>query len=85
MQRRRDHHWRTTFALSATWSHRPASQQPKTLDASGFSDIATKIFRCSGRTPGRYAELNSNYGLRWDAQRFPDPVVPPAQTSYGQY
>jgi len=24
-----------------------------------------------------------NYGLRWEAQLFPDPVVPPAQTAYG--
>lgn len=26
-----------------------------------------------------------NYGLRWEAQIFPDPVIPPAQTAYGQY
>ncbi|MBV9074494.1 MAG: TonB-dependent receptor [Acidobacteria bacterium] len=26
-----------------------------------------------------------NYGLRWEAQTFPDPVVPPSQTAYGQY
>jgi len=25
------------------------------------------------------------YGLRWEAQIFPDPVVPPAQTAYGQF
>jgi outer membrane receptor for ferrienterochelin and colicin len=24
-----------------------------------------------------------NYGLRWEAQIFPDPVVPPSQTAYG--
>ena len=24
-----------------------------------------------------------NYGLRWDAQIFPKPIVPPAQTAYG--
>jgi len=27
--------------------------------------------------------LSFNYGLRWDAQIFPDPVVPPSQTVYG--
>ncbi|HTK36997.1 MAG TPA: TonB-dependent receptor [Pyrinomonadaceae bacterium] len=27
--------------------------------------------------------LSLNYGLRWDAQIFPDPVVPPSQTVYG--
>jgi carboxypeptidase family protein/TonB-dependent receptor-like protein len=26
-----------------------------------------------------------NYGLRWEAQIFPDPVVPPAQTAYGKF
>jgi len=27
--------------------------------------------------------LTLNYGLRWEAQTFPEPVVPPAQTLYG--
>src|SRR5205814_4461814 len=27
--------------------------------------------------------LTFNYGLRWEAQIFPKPVVPPAQTAYG--
>ena len=27
--------------------------------------------------------LSLSYGLRWDAQIFPDPVVPPSQTVYG--
>jgi hypothetical protein len=27
--------------------------------------------------------LTLNYGLRWEAQFFPDPVIPPAQTLYG--
>ena len=26
-----------------------------------------------------------NYGLRWEAQIFPDPTVPPAQTAYGKF
>src|SRR5262245_36292504 len=26
-----------------------------------------------------------NYGLRWEAQLFPDPVVPPSQTAYGRF
>ncbi|MFL6440316.1 MAG: carboxypeptidase regulatory-like domain-containing protein [Terriglobales bacterium] len=29
--------------------------------------------------------LTLNYGLRWEAQLFPDPVIPPSQTAYGQY
>ena len=26
-----------------------------------------------------------NYGLRWEAQIFPDPVVPPSETAYGKF
>ena len=29
------------------------------------------------------SNLTLNYGLRWEAQIFPEPVVPPAQTAYG--
>ena len=29
------------------------------------------------------SNLTLNYGLRWEAQIFPDPVIPPAQTAYG--
>ena len=29
------------------------------------------------------SNLSFNYGLRWEAQIFPDPVIPPAQTAYG--
>ena len=29
--------------------------------------------------------LTVNYGLRWEAQKFPGTVVPPSQTAYGQY
>jgi hypothetical protein len=29
--------------------------------------------------------LTLNYGLRWEAQYFPNPVVPPSETAYGQF
>lgn len=29
--------------------------------------------------------LTLNYGLRWEAQIFPDPVTPPAETAYGRF
>ena len=29
--------------------------------------------------------LSFNYGLRWEAQMFPKPVVPPSQTAYGPF
>ncbi|MCI0388844.1 MAG: TonB-dependent receptor [Acidobacteria bacterium] len=29
--------------------------------------------------------LTLNYGLRWEAQLFPNPIVPPSQTAYGSF
>jgi hypothetical protein len=44
-----------------------------------------RILLCSLRTNGRSAKLTLNYGLRWEAQMFPDPTVAPAQTAYGKF
>ncbi len=49
-------------------------------DAAGFSKITNEDYRClrAGLVEGM-AQLHLNYGLRWEAQIFPEPVVPPAK------
>ncbi|HEY4051418.1 MAG TPA: carboxypeptidase regulatory-like domain-containing protein [Acidobacteriaceae bacterium] len=58
----------------------------ETVQQAGYSSIANN-------EPAIYAQdtwqvlsrLTVNYGLRWEAQFFPGPVIPPSQTAYGQY
>ncbi len=55
-------------------------------DAAGASDIDNEEFALFIQdkwqlTPG----FTFNYGLRWEAQLFPDPVTPPSQTAYGRF
>jgi hypothetical protein len=53
-------------------------------DAAGFSDVNNDEFGLFVQDSWRIRPgFTLNLGLRWDAQIFPDPVVPPSQTAYG--
>jgi hypothetical protein len=52
----------------------------------GASDISNKNYALFVQDKWQLRpNLTLNYGLRWEAQIFPDPVIPPAQTAYGPY
>jgi TonB dependent receptor-like, beta-barrel len=53
-------------------------------DATGASDINNEEFALFIQDKWQvWPGFTFNYGLRWEAQLFPDPVVPPSQTAYG--
>jgi len=63
--------------------HGPATQG-ETFDQSGASDIKNEDFSLFGQDSWKlWRNFSLNYGLRWDAQHFPDPSIPPSQTAYG--
>ena len=50
----------------------------------GFSDISNENYALFVQDKWQILpNLSVDYGLRWEAQIFPDPVIPPAQTAYG--
>jgi hypothetical protein len=56
-----------------------------TTDAAGASDINNQNYALFVQDKWQMLpNFTLNYGLRWEAQLFPDPVVAPSQTAYGQ-
>jgi outer membrane receptor for ferrienterochelin and colicin len=55
-----------------------------TTDAAGASDISNQNYALFLQDKWQILpNLTLDYGLRWEAQIFPDPVIPPSQTAYG--
>jgi Carboxypeptidase regulatory-like domain/TonB-dependent Receptor Plug Domain len=64
--------------------HGPTSPT-ETLDQSGKADIANEDYSLFFQDTWKlWRNFTLNYGLRWDAQKFPDPVVAPSLTAYAQ-
>ncbi len=58
----------------------------ETKDQAGYSSIANQEPSVFAQDTWKVTyRFTLNYGLRWEAQFFPDPTTPPSQTAYGLY
>ncbi|HLZ11701.1 MAG TPA: carboxypeptidase regulatory-like domain-containing protein [Candidatus Acidoferrum sp.] len=56
----------------------------ESLDASGASDIKNEDYSLFVQDTWKVSRnITLTYGLRWDAQKFPDPTIAPSKTAYG--
>ena len=55
-------------------------------DAAGFSDIENEELAVFAQDKWQIRpNFTLSYGLRWEAQTFPNPVIPPPLTAYGRF
>ena len=60
-----------------------AGLQGPATDAAGFSDVSNEDYALFAQDKWQVTRtFTFNYGLRWEAQIMPAPVVPPTQTAY---
>ncbi len=77
------------FGPSANAAHlllflQGAGRTGPATDAAGASKITNQDYALFVQDKWQIRpNFTLNYGLRWEAQIFPDPTVPPAQTAYG--
>jgi hypothetical protein len=85
----------TGYAASNSFSFGPgpligliarAGRTGPAADANGASRFANQDYALFAQDKWQArSNLTLNYGLRWEAQIFPAPFVPPAQTAYGRF